>query len=125
MSDRIRNLEQAVETLQSNVSSQPHPLLASDLLQIKSALGLYGGTQKGMDHLNLSVTTGDQVEQDKSLHEDPEVVEQSVDHLPSSVRLSGDQLVQDKPMHGDMDVMEQLSSDEPPTGNCHPEVNAS
>lgn len=47
MSDRIRHLEEALESLQSTCSVEPHPLLRADLLTIKSALGLYGGTQTG------------------------------------------------------------------------------
>ncbi|RDB15331.1 putative transcriptional regulatory protein C1F7.11c [Hypsizygus marmoreus] len=42
MSDRIRHLEEALEELQAH-----HPLLASELLGIKSTMGLYGGTQVG------------------------------------------------------------------------------
>jgi len=43
MGDRIRQLEEA---LQSSCSDS-HPLLASELLSIKSALTLYGETQTG------------------------------------------------------------------------------
>jgi hypothetical protein len=94
MSDRIRNLEQAVQTLQSKVSSQPHPLLAADLLQIKSALGLYGGTQTGTDFHSSSVTPpADQTERDKLVHAD----------------------------NTDMETVDQLSSDESPV-RSYPEV---
>lgn len=36
MSKRIRQLEDAVQILQANVSSEPHPLLASELLEVKN-----------------------------------------------------------------------------------------
>lgn len=49
MSERIRQLEDALENLQSTCSSQSHPLLQADLLNIKSTVGLYGGAQVGTD----------------------------------------------------------------------------
>ena len=42
MSDRIRQLEDALTVLQSTVSREPHPLLQKDLLQIKSIIELHG-----------------------------------------------------------------------------------
>jgi hypothetical protein len=50
MSDRIRTLEEAVQALQLSSSSDPHPLLSSDLLAIKSTLALYSDTQTGSAH---------------------------------------------------------------------------
>lgn len=50
MSDRIRSLEEALEAFQTACSSEPHPLLSPELLHIKSALALYGGTQTGSSH---------------------------------------------------------------------------
>jgi hypothetical protein len=50
MSDRIRNLEEALQVLQSSCSTDSHPLLATDLLNIKSALTLYGEAQTGAAH---------------------------------------------------------------------------
>jgi len=50
MSDRIRHLEDALQVLQSSCSPDPHPLLAPDLLNIKSALTLYGEAQTGAGH---------------------------------------------------------------------------
>ncbi|KDQ25531.1 hypothetical protein PLEOSDRAFT_1097493 [Pleurotus ostreatus PC15] len=48
MSDRIRSLEEALEEIHSSINTETHPLLASnELLNIKSTMGLYGGTQKG------------------------------------------------------------------------------
>lgn len=41
MSDRIRQLEDAVAILQSTLSSEPHPLLARELLKIKSSIELH------------------------------------------------------------------------------------
>ncbi|KAG6835912.1 hypothetical protein H0H93_013452 [Arthromyces matolae] len=48
MSERIRNLEEALEQCQCRPSS--HPLLSMDLLQVKSTMGLYGGTQAGSEN---------------------------------------------------------------------------
>lgn len=42
MSDRIRQLEDALSLLQSTVSREAHPLLRNDLLQIKSIIELHG-----------------------------------------------------------------------------------
>ncbi|KAG6889813.1 hypothetical protein C0992_003928 [Termitomyces sp. T32_za158] len=47
MSERIRNLEEALEQCRCTPTS--HPLLTSELLTIKSTMGLYGGTQAGTD----------------------------------------------------------------------------
>lgn len=45
MSDRIRQLEDALTILQSTVSgSEPHPLLSRDLLKIKSSLELHAAS---------------------------------------------------------------------------------
>lgn len=41
MSDRIRQLEDAVAILQSTLSSEPHPLLSRELLKIKSSIELH------------------------------------------------------------------------------------
>ncbi|CAA7269113.1 unnamed protein product [Cyclocybe aegerita] len=42
LSERVRQLEDALEFLQSRCSNQPHPLLAPDLLKIKTSQELYG-----------------------------------------------------------------------------------
>ncbi|KAF9561089.1 hypothetical protein CPC08DRAFT_664768 [Agrocybe pediades] len=42
LSDRVRQLEEAVEVLQAKVSNEPHPLLAPALLKIKTSQELYG-----------------------------------------------------------------------------------
>jgi hypothetical protein len=54
MSDRIRLLEDALAILQSSITSEPHPLLRRDLLNIKSSIELHsavrgdqGGLQEG------------------------------------------------------------------------------
>ncbi|KAF9453101.1 hypothetical protein P691DRAFT_659182, partial [Macrolepiota fuliginosa MF-IS2] len=44
LSDRVRQLEEALEQLQSQCSNQTHPLLAPDLLKIKTSQELYGTT---------------------------------------------------------------------------------
>ena len=41
MSDRIRQLEDALAMLQSSISRETHPLLRADLLGIKSGLDLH------------------------------------------------------------------------------------
>ncbi|KAH7913978.1 fungal-specific transcription factor domain-containing protein, partial [Hygrophoropsis aurantiaca] len=41
MSDRIRQLEDALESVQAKCTNDPHPLLNQDLLRIKNALELY------------------------------------------------------------------------------------
>ena len=47
MSERIRHLEEALETLHSRCTSEVHPLLQSEYLGIKSTMGLYGGGFQG------------------------------------------------------------------------------
>ncbi|KAI8996651.1 fungal-specific transcription factor domain-containing protein [Trametes punicea] len=47
MSDRIRQLEDALGILQSSVTREPHPLLSNDLLKIKSGLELHSASQSG------------------------------------------------------------------------------
>jgi hypothetical protein len=42
LSDRVRQLEDALECLQSQYSNQPHPLLTPELLRIKTSQELYG-----------------------------------------------------------------------------------
>ena len=45
MSDRIRQLEDGLAILQSSVTRDPHPLLATDLLKIKSGLELHSASE--------------------------------------------------------------------------------
>lgn len=45
MSDRIRQLEDALSILQSTVTNEPHPLLDRDLLKIKSSIELHAAIQ--------------------------------------------------------------------------------
>lgn len=42
LSDRVRQLEDALDCLQSRCSNQPHPLLSPELLRIKTSQELYG-----------------------------------------------------------------------------------
>lgn len=42
LNERVRQLEDALEGMQLSCSSDPHPLLRPELLQIKSTLELYG-----------------------------------------------------------------------------------
>lgn len=44
LSDRVRQLEEALEQVQAQCSNQRHPLLAPDLLKIKTSQELYGTT---------------------------------------------------------------------------------
>lgn len=44
LSERVRQLEEGLETLQGNVSPETHPLLAPELLAIKNSQGLYGNS---------------------------------------------------------------------------------
>ncbi len=45
MSDRIRQLEDALFVLQSSLSGETHPLLTRDLLQIKSSIDLHSAVE--------------------------------------------------------------------------------
>ncbi|EGN98052.1 hypothetical protein SERLA73DRAFT_169135 [Serpula lacrymans var. lacrymans S7.3] len=47
MSDRIRQLEDALESLQSQLAPDPHPLLHPDFLKIKNSLELYSSQTTG------------------------------------------------------------------------------
>ncbi|KAF5313331.1 hypothetical protein D9611_008642 [Ephemerocybe angulata] len=47
MSDRIRQLEDALAVVQSTVTNEPHPLLARDLMKIKSSLELHSAVEEG------------------------------------------------------------------------------
>jgi hypothetical protein len=49
MSERIRHLEEALEALHSQCSTESHPLLRPIYLGIKSTMGLYGGVQIGVN----------------------------------------------------------------------------
>lgn len=42
MGERIRNLEEALESVQAKSSSSMHPLLQPELLLVKNSLELYG-----------------------------------------------------------------------------------
>lgn len=51
MSDRIRQLEDALSILQSSTSLEPHPLLDRELLKIKSSIELHAavnGEESGL-----------------------------------------------------------------------------
>lgn len=48
MSERIRQLEEALETLQAKVSATEHPLLRQELLSIKKSPELFGIDQRVM-----------------------------------------------------------------------------
>lgn len=56
MSDRIRQLEDALETVQAKCSSDPHPLLHQDSLRIKNSLELYSSHATGGRHTQMDGT---------------------------------------------------------------------
>lgn len=53
MSDRIRQLEDALETVQAKCSSDPHPLLHQDSLRIKNSLELYSSHTTSGRHTQM------------------------------------------------------------------------
>ena len=53
LSDRVRQLEDALETLQSRCSNQPHPLLSPELLRIKTSQELYGTIMNPSSNSNV------------------------------------------------------------------------
>ena len=57
LSDRVRQLEEALETVQSTNTDRPHPLLAPDLLRIKTSQDLYGVHQSAAPPLPDSSTS--------------------------------------------------------------------
>ncbi|KIM35920.1 hypothetical protein M413DRAFT_32150 [Hebeloma cylindrosporum] len=62
MSDRIRSLEDALQALHSEHTgnaNQPHPLMETELLGIKSTVGLYSGTQAGAANLSSKPATNE------------------------------------------------------------------
>lgn len=56
MSDRIRQLEDALETVQAKCSSDPHPLLHQDSLRIKNSLELYSSHATSGRHTQMDGT---------------------------------------------------------------------
>lgn len=52
MSDRIRQLEDALAILQSTVTNEAHPLLDRDLLKIKSSIELHSAVEGADDGSN-------------------------------------------------------------------------
>ncbi|KAK7690028.1 hypothetical protein QCA50_006672 [Cerrena zonata] len=69
MSERIRQLEEALQVLQSQISPDEHPLLRQDLLSIKKSPELFGmdGSAATYTRLPHTRTSPD----DDSLHNDP------------------------------------------------------
>jgi hypothetical protein len=53
MSDRIRQLEDALETVQAKCSPDPHPLLHQDSLRIKNSLELYSSHATSGRHTQM------------------------------------------------------------------------
>ncbi|KAG2060619.1 hypothetical protein BDR06DRAFT_986789 [Suillus hirtellus] len=56
MSDRIRQLEDALETVQAKCSSDPHPLLHQESLRIKNSLELYSSHATGGRYTQMDGT---------------------------------------------------------------------
>lgn len=59
MSDRIRQLEDALAILQSTLTREPHPLLHRDLLKIKSSIELHSAVDGDGDQDQLLEETED------------------------------------------------------------------
>ncbi|KAG6853952.1 hypothetical protein C0991_012276 [Blastosporella zonata] len=59
LSDRVRDLEDALQTLQATHSVHPHPLLAPDLLRIKTSQDLYIAPQAQTQHIQQQDHTPD------------------------------------------------------------------
>lgn len=72
MSDRIRQLEDALAILQSTVTGpagEPHPLLQRDLLKIKSSIELHSASVPGgQDELRVQ-PEDEEGEEDAELHD--------------------------------------------------------
>lgn len=66
MSDRIRQLEDALQQAHSQSSQTPHPLLSGELLQIKTSSELFG---VGRDNANHA-SNGDNVRRAKNDDDD-------------------------------------------------------
>ena len=58
LSDRVRQLEDALECLQSRCSNQPHPLLSPELLRIKTSQELYGTIVNPSSNSNATPSSG-------------------------------------------------------------------
>ena len=54
----MRQLEDALECLQSRCSNQPHPLLSPELLRIKTSQELYGTIMSPSSNSNVPPTSG-------------------------------------------------------------------
>ncbi|TFY69076.1 hypothetical protein EVG20_g3306 [Dentipellis fragilis] len=58
LTDRITQLESALESLQSQISAEPHPLLTPALLLVKSPIDLYGDhVQSNFQNNSLDMTS--------------------------------------------------------------------
>ena len=71
MSDRIRQLEDALAILQSTVAGpagEPHPLLQRDLLKIKSSIELHSASVPGSDEVRIQPEI-EEGEEDAELHD--------------------------------------------------------
>ncbi|KAL0581180.1 hypothetical protein V5O48_000870 [Marasmius crinis-equi] len=60
LSDRVRQLEDGIQTLQATRSSEPHPLLAPDLLQIKTSQEFYGVPQPFSSQMDIPLSQRDE-----------------------------------------------------------------
>lgn len=59
MSNRIRQLEDALAFLQSTVSDEPHPLLTENMLRVKFGPEVINGPQIASNPLNVTGITPD------------------------------------------------------------------
>ena len=87
MSDRIRNLEEGLQAiyLEHSHSDEPHPLMHSDLLGIKSTMGLYSSHSEDRPARGSQQLPPDQKLHDRSSSEDTLMVSE---HPPNPVQVS-------------------------------------
>lgn len=99
LSDRVRQLEDALESLQSRCSSQPHPLLSPELLKIKTSQELYG-TIMNPSNSNVPPSSG------TTTTSTPSVADHSVNPRDGSLRESDNNNRNDDPSPRGADLME-------------------
>lgn len=87
MSDRIRSLEEALQTVQAQCTLEPHPLLQTELLSIKSTMGLYSGNQGSSDanHHATHVQLEGRMDIDSPERGSSEDTLLAVEHIPIQV----------------------------------------
>ncbi|KAJ2931854.1 hypothetical protein H1R20_g5236, partial [Candolleomyces eurysporus] len=97
LSERVRQLEDGLQTVQSRVSNQPHPLLAPELLKIKTSQELYGGPQASALTPGASTSNDPGISKDDKLRESVHAL--SIDGRSESAA-SGSRMDVDQPRGG-------------------------